>query len=383
MDDQKQKKIKVAIIYSGKTSYGGIYSFWKNIIDNSPNDIDYTFFSVTEKIPEFKTILKPMNQWLKKTSFRFNFHYYLTGFEMKNYISELMKYDVVIFNQPTAYPVGKILRKKGVRTINILHGSAKGSSDAWKREGRFVYYIYYRLFWFFEKLSGNSCDKVLTVSDFTKQNLIEEGIKKPIINCGFGIETRKYKINMNNAEKKELRKKFGFDDEDYVLLFVGRFDPGKGSDKIISIMKQISSENPRIKLLCVARRPKNYGELISYNISFAQNIPEDKLIKIYNSADLFLFPSRYEGYGGVVAEAIASGLPVIFSDTGLGPDLKSLNLEGIYINPTNEKCKTIISQVTKEYKKRKKYDYSNVEKIELSKVVGKWIKEIKTRFKQR
>jgi len=58
----------------------------------------------------------------------------------------------------------------------------------------------------------------------------------------------------------------------------------------------------------------NLGLKLDKDIFVLGNIPEDMIVDLYNAGDVFLFPSIKEGWGLVVLEAMASGLPVIASD---------------------------------------------------------------------
>jgi len=358
-------KKKILITYSGKEGYGGIYSFFKLLLPELEKKYDITFFSVTEKIPKFNTILKSMPSWLKKISFKYNLHNFISGFYFLKYIKIFKKYDKVIYNQANAFPSALFLN---TNKLNILHGSCKSCSQAWWKERRIVYWLYYKIFTFFEFLSGNCCDKVLTVSDLSKVNLKKSLIYKPVINCGLGLDEFKFEdIN---------EKIINFSDKDFLLVFSGRFDIGKGSDKMIKVMKKMSNSYPNIKLLCVSKKTNNWQELIKYNIFFYEDLSDYDLHSIYSLANLMLFPSRYEGFGLSPAEGLKYGLPLIYTKTGFGYSLINKNIEGIYINETNENEDIIIKQILLEYKKKKKYDFSDIDVLYYKNNLKKWLREI-------
>ena len=60
---------------------------------------------------------------------------------------------------------------------------------------------------------------------------------------------------------------------------------------------------------------------IGSRITFAGALDERQLDALYNRADAFVLPTRHEGYGMAVAEAIARGIPVVSTPTGAIPDL--------------------------------------------------------------
>ncbi len=74
-----------------------------------------------------------------------------------------------------------------------------------------------------------------------------------------------------------------------------------------------------LHLVIVGRKTKYQKKLdteikrlgIGERIHFLQGVPNDLLVAIYNQAEAFIYPSRYEGFGIPIIEAIQSGLPVV------------------------------------------------------------------------
>ncbi|MCL5256483.1 MAG: glycosyltransferase family 4 protein [Chloroflexi bacterium] len=73
-------------------------------------------------------------------------------------------------------------------------------------------------------------------------------------------------------------------------------------------------------------------------IVFLEDVPENLLPSLYNAADIFVFPSLYEGFGLPVLEAMACGLPVLCSDTSSLPEIAGL--AAILLPPEDEKAWT-------------------------------------------
>ncbi|MEI7695617.1 MAG: glycosyltransferase [Chlorobium sp.] len=109
-----------------------------------------------------------------------------------------------------------------------------------------------------------------------------------------------------------------------VIACVGRLTPQKGFDYAIKIFAIIQKQIPLAKLIIVGDGPEhdvlvalvNSVEL-SKNVSFVPKL--DDLSKIYYTSDILLFPSRYEGFPNVLAEAMAHGLPSVAFDCLTGP----------------------------------------------------------------
>lgn len=138
--------------------------------------------------------------------------------------------------------------------------------------------------------------------------------------------------NSINLEIFKPRKTRNFNyEKKFKLLFVGTPSIRKGFDIIIQIMNQLNNE---YELFFTG----NYSELtqLPNNMKSLGYIEtEEALADIYNNMDALLFPSRLEGFGLVVAEAMACGLPVIISNSSALPELVNHYETGIICNKDN------------------------------------------------
>ena len=106
-----------------------------------------------------------------------------------------------------------------------------------------------------------------------------------------------------------MRAKFGYQNSDYVLLFVGSGWERKGLPFLLRLMRQWQTSQPNVKLLVVGKG--RLGSKPPPNVTLAG--PMRKVEEAYAAADLMTFLPIYEPCANVVAEALASGLPVITS----------------------------------------------------------------------
>lgn len=109
------------------------------------------------------------------------------------------------------------------------------------------------------------------------------------------------------------------------LLSVGTVVPRKGYDLLFNALSGVSHQNWHLSIVGgTDADPSCYNALVkmaedlelSDRISFHGGIPERALTEFYQSADVFVLASRYEGYGMAYTEAMAHGLPVIGSGAG-------------------------------------------------------------------
>jgi glycosyltransferase involved in cell wall biosynthesis len=175
-------------------------------------------------------------------------------------------------------------------------------------------------------------DKVLCLSKASLEEL-----------AAFGLDRKKlslytYWVNLNifkPLDKKKMRLKFKIKDA-FTVLFVGRLIEKKGIKVLIEVAKAL----PNIQFLIIGVGPEeNYvrhEEKENSNIIFIGKVKNTYLSQYYSCADLLCIPSLYEeGYGRVVMEAVACGLPVIGSDKGGIPEALD-NSVSVLVSPTKD-----------------------------------------------
>jgi glycosyltransferase involved in cell wall biosynthesis len=124
--------------------------------------------------------------------------------------------------------------------------------------------------------------------------------------------------------------------DETVFLFCGQMIARKGLDHLLAAFGALAAQKTNVRLLLAGREaelPQMLAELpeaVRAKIEYAGfQAPED-LPRLFARADVFILPSRYDGWGVVVNQAIAAGLPVICSDqVGAAYDLIEENVNGL------------------------------------------------------
>ncbi len=137
----------------------------------------------------------------------------------------------------------------------------------------------------------------------------------------------------------EVRARLGLAPEQRVLAFTGRLVPHKGVDQIL---RALGTLPPDVVLLVVGRGPR-LATLVALarrlgvedRVRFLPDVSDAELPRTLRAADLFVFPSqnRLEGFGLVIAEAMASGLPVVVADLPGVRELITPGVEGLLVQP--------------------------------------------------
>ena len=104
--------------------------------------------------------------------------------------------------------------------------------------------------------------------------------------------------------------------------------------------KELHDENYFIEFHLVGGGADNYPEIYKkYNnhVEFHGSLYFEKLLNIYNNCNIFVFPSLGDGYGLVILEALATGLPVIASRNCGAPDIIQDEYNGFLIDAGSTK----------------------------------------------
>jgi glycosyltransferase involved in cell wall biosynthesis len=125
------------------------------------------------------------------------------------------------------------------------------------------------------------------------------------------------------------------------VLYLAAIDSRKGIDVIIDAFAHVSRSFPEIKLVISGVVHSDYIVLtqqiqdfaIGKNVVFTGYVTDNEKRVLMSNAEVFLFPSKYEGFGLPILEAMACGCPVITSNTSSMPEVAGDAC--ILINPYN------------------------------------------------
>jgi D-inositol-3-phosphate glycosyltransferase len=145
--------------------------------------------------------------------------------------------------------------------------------------------------------------------------------KIAVVPCGVDLKLF-FPMNQSTA-----RCQLGFNPDDTLLLFVGRFDSMKGLDRLLEAMRYLKHRR-HLRLIIVGgdgihtaegqtllHLARTFG--VENSIAFIGRIEQKDLPLYYNAADVMVMPSYYESFGLVSIEALACGIPVVATPVGV------------------------------------------------------------------
>jgi teichuronic acid biosynthesis glycosyltransferase TuaC len=125
----------------------------------------------------------------------------------------------------------------------------------------------------------------------------------------------------------EMRDKFDFPKERYIITFVGQFDENKGPHRLLKATSGL--EDIGVAFVGSGQIPLN-----SENIVFKGRLPHEQIPEILSASDIFVLPTLLEGSCNAVIEALACGLPVVTSNGGFNDDIMDDQV-GFRVDPSN------------------------------------------------
>ena len=177
--------------------------------------------------------------------------------------------------------------------------------------------------------SYKKVDKIITDVSTSKKYMAKYSFLKEKI---VSIQTTTVDLNFfYPMDKVQMRKKYGFDVSEDIILYVGRLAKIKRLDFLLRVFKKLKDYNQNAKLLIIgdgdeAAFLKSYAKRLDLSdVIFLGAVSHKKIPEIMNCADVLILCSLSEGSPIVVREALASGVPVISTDVG---DISSLIKNG-------------------------------------------------------
>ena len=179
----------------------------------------------------------------------------------------------------------------------------------------------------FDHLVGEpaSARHIIAASSFTRSTLIENGIDKDRITViPYGVDSEVFSPDLSRLyrENDKLR-----------LLFVGRMNQRKGIQYLLDSLALLHAD--QIELTVCGRVVDDLSIFRPFGdqVRIRPDISRQELIAAYRAADLFVFPSVAEGFGHVLLESMACGLPILSTVRTAAPDLIESGREGFVVAP--------------------------------------------------
>jgi len=192
----------------------------------------------------------------------------------------------------------------------------------------------------------NHIDKVFAVSEYTRQRLVQSGVKSTQIQVfPNGVNIDEW---LNNGKDEELIQRYNLKDKK-IILTVGSLIPRKGQDTVIKAINMVKTKIPNVRYLIAGEGPNEIclkdlvaKENLTEYVILLGRFPQERLNLLYNTCDLLVMPNReagtsVEGFGIAFLEANACKKPVIGGDSGGTADAVVSGKTGFLVDPNDER----------------------------------------------
>lgn len=300
---------------------GGNESYYTNILREmrvNPNDTIYLFVKKDIDVSEFERKYKIV-RFTSNTSFRRNY------IEL-NKLCKIYKLDVL----HTQYFIPFFRNCQVVCTIHDIcfeHYKNIFTKKEYLRQKILIPY------------AARHSSYIFTVSEYAKKDIANRyGINTQKVVVTYNAVNKNFKVlDKEELNEEDLRLKFDLDSNPYILT-VGNLQPRKNLPRLIQAFNLWKKETPNnYKLVIVGKKAWMYSDILKAvnveeaDIVLTDYVSNEDLVKLYNAANAFIYPSFFEGFGIPPLEALACGTAVGVSNATSLPEV--VGDAGIYFDP--------------------------------------------------
>ena len=171
-------------------------------------------------------------------------------------------------------------------------------------------------------------DAVMVYSESTRHDLVERLDVDPArIHVAYMAADKRFQPDESGGSRDVVRKNYGI--QEPYILFVGAVEPRKNIESLLESFAAVSTDVPHT-LVIAGPKAWGYGSVrdthtrlrLGDRVRFLAYVrPDEHLPALYQSADLLVLVSHYEGFGLPPLEAMQSGCPVVVADNSSMPEV--------------------------------------------------------------
>ena len=218
--------------------------------------------------------------------------------------------DALIYFSDTQISVPKVYKWCNQNNIKMYPyiGIMKSHSTS-KIKGTLVNLLFFRNICVYRKCT------CLVKTPVVKKKLMDLRVKKCIL-APVGLDLTLLNQNFREISVNKLKKKYNLDENNKILLFVGRMIPEKQPIRMIEIFKKLYAEDQRFHLIMIGKGElldnvkKSAAEVIEA-VTFIEQIPNKDIWEFYCMADAFVNLNQREIFGMAILEAMYYGCKVV------------------------------------------------------------------------
>src|ERR1700730_6274872 len=168
--------------------------------------------------------------------------------------------------------------------------------------------------------SAKRADHIITVSEYSKQDIVRTyRIPEDKVTVTYEGASQEFRPGDKEKAREELDRKYGIRGE--FVLYLGRLQARKNLTRVVDAFARVHQAGFPHKLVLAGKQDTLFEPVLrrirelklENDVILPGFLPTDDVPLFYNAAEMFVYPSLYEGFGLPLVEAMACGLPVITS----------------------------------------------------------------------
>ena len=204
-------------------------------------------------------------------------------------------------------PVG--IRRSGIRTVVTIHDLI------FMRHPEYYNPIDVAIYRWKFRCACREADRIVAISECTRRDVAELGhFPADRIDVVYQSIDHRFRRHVTDGERAEVARRYALPHR--YILFVGTIEERKNAGLVIEALPHI---DPEVHFVMVGRQTAYTRRIlrrasalgVSDRVHTVSGVPDADMGAIYRSAEVFAYPSRYEGFGLPIVEAIQCGLPVV------------------------------------------------------------------------
>ncbi|MBM7622955.1 glycosyltransferase family 4 protein [Sporohalobacter salinus] len=339
--------MKIALVHKKYTTHGGTERYMvglSNFLVQNGHQVHVFTGSWNEKVADDRITFHKVPCWGK----HLGIDKYIFA---RSVYKKVQKYNFDIVQTFSRVGFGDVIRIGGGCHENYVQRLMGSIDDSlYKLKKRLEYKLsfddYFTRYYEAKDFKPNNYKKIVAVSQMVKDEVIAKyqvPAEDIIVNHN-GVNIKKFHPENQTEYRLKIRKEHGLDKDDLVLLFVGTGFRRKGLEYILKAMTKING----VKLLVVGKGKINRFKRKARELNILSNVifagPVSNVEAYYAAGDIFVFPSIYDPCANVSLEAMASGLPLITTQTNGASGIINHGENG-FILDNSENVEQLISYI--------------------------------------
>lgn len=269
-----------------------------------------------------------------------------------NFKESILRMPRSLFN--TLFERGPVPIEIGLGNIDVFHATALSIPRLWKSKLVVTIYDLWPLLYpeqvdfnFRKAFEGFvqkalRAERIIVMSESTKRALMQKySVKPEKIDVIYGGVAKSYGPVNREESLKRVRKKYCLPEK--FILSVGLLVPRKNFEKMVEAFALLKNRRKTFKhkLIIAGGKAWSHASIckkiedlgLQDEVHLIGYVAESDMSALYSAADIFVFPSLYEGFGLPPLEAMACGVPVVASNTSSIPEV--VGNAAILVDPYN------------------------------------------------